>query len=192
VEAVERQVRGRRDQQRDDQPKVCPPMTTTTIARRASAPGQVPTASGSMPPTSAGVLTLLSVKPNAHTTVNVETTDVGIATPAMKADRHIRMKSSTTSVARIEPRLVYLNLVQGGVDIARLAADHFERHTRGQQLAQPVKLRAHALDDGDAVRARLSADLERDGGHPVQPGGNRPIEFRYADQAIEHKGEKRQ
>ncbi len=35
---------------------VCPPMTTTAIVRRSSAPGPVPSASGSMPPTSASVV----------------------------------------------------------------------------------------------------------------------------------------
>src|SRR5207237_6558200 len=43
----------RRVKRRD---RLCPPITATATARRSSAPGPVPRASGSMPPTSASVV----------------------------------------------------------------------------------------------------------------------------------------
>ncbi len=55
--------------------------------------------------TRASIVTLLSVKPIAHITPKAEITEVGMATAAMNVERQERMKASTTSEARIEPRI---------------------------------------------------------------------------------------
>ncbi len=54
--------------------------------------------------TSASIVTLLSVKSSARIIAKVETTDAGMATAAMSVERHERMKSSTTKLARMLPR----------------------------------------------------------------------------------------
>ena len=53
--------------------------------------------------TSASMVTLLSVKFSARIMPNVEITEQGIATAAIKVERHERMKSRTTRLARILP-----------------------------------------------------------------------------------------
>ena len=53
--------------------------------------------------TSASIVTLLRVKLSAHIIPNADTTEVGMATAAMKVERQDRMKASTTSEARMEP-----------------------------------------------------------------------------------------
>jgi hypothetical protein len=53
--------------------------------------------------TRASMVTLLSVKFSIHIIPKAETTEVGMATAAMKVDRQERMKASTTSEARMEP-----------------------------------------------------------------------------------------
>ena len=54
--------------------------------------------------TSASIVTLFSVKPNAHIMPKVAMTEAGMATAAMRVERQFRMKSSTTSDARRLPR----------------------------------------------------------------------------------------
>src|SRR3712207_7677274 len=54
--------------------------------------------------TSASIVTLFSVKSSARIMAKVETTDAGMATAAIRVERHERMKSSTTSEARMLPR----------------------------------------------------------------------------------------
>ena len=53
--------------------------------------------------TSASIVTLFRVKLSAHIIPKADTTDVGIATAAMKVERHERMNASTTREARMEP-----------------------------------------------------------------------------------------
>ena len=55
--------------------------------------------------TSANIVTPLSVKFITRIIPNVEMTEHGIATAAMNVDRHERMKSSTTRLARMLPRI---------------------------------------------------------------------------------------
>ncbi len=55
--------------------------------------------------TSASMVTPLSVKFIARIMPNVETTEHGIAIAAIKVDRQERMKSSTTKLARMLPRI---------------------------------------------------------------------------------------
>jgi hypothetical protein len=55
--------------------------------------------------TNASMVTLLSVKFMAHIMPKVEITEVGIATAAMKVERQLRMKRSTTRLARTLPRM---------------------------------------------------------------------------------------
>jgi hypothetical protein len=51
------------------------------------------------------MVTLLSVKLSAHIMPKAEMTEVGMATAAMMVDCQLRMNASTTSEARIEPRI---------------------------------------------------------------------------------------
>ncbi len=53
--------------------------------------------------TSASIVTLLSVKSSAAIMPNVETTEAGIATPAITVARQSRMKKNTTRHARTLP-----------------------------------------------------------------------------------------
>jgi hypothetical protein len=53
--------------------------------------------------TSASIVTLLSVKLSAFIMPNVEMTEHGIATAAINVERHERMNTSTTRLARILP-----------------------------------------------------------------------------------------
>ncbi len=53
--------------------------------------------------TRASIVTLFSVKSSARIMPNVEITDAGIATAAINVERHERMKSNTTRLARILP-----------------------------------------------------------------------------------------
>ena len=62
-------------------------MTTPTISTRAS------------------IVTLLSVKSITRIMANVATSDVGMAIAAINVDRHDRMKSSTTPLARMLPTI---------------------------------------------------------------------------------------
>jgi hypothetical protein len=55
-EIIEQRVSHRRHEQRQQQTEACPPMTTTATARRSSAPGPVPSASGNMPAMSVSVV----------------------------------------------------------------------------------------------------------------------------------------
>jgi hypothetical protein len=49
--------------------------------------------------TSANMVTLFRVKPSAHISPKVATSDAGIATPAITVERQLRMNSSTTIAA---------------------------------------------------------------------------------------------
>ncbi len=55
--------------------------------------------------TSASMVTLFSVKSMARIMANVATSDVGMATAAINVERHDRMKSSTTALARMLPTI---------------------------------------------------------------------------------------
>ena len=55
--------------------------------------------------TSASIVTLLSVKFSARIMPKVEITEQGIATAAIKVERQERMKTSTTKLARMLPRM---------------------------------------------------------------------------------------
>ena len=52
--------------------------------------------------TSASIVTLLSVKSSSHIMPNVETTDAGMAMPAMMVLRQLRVKVSTTRQASVK------------------------------------------------------------------------------------------
>ncbi len=54
--------------------------------------------------TSASIVTLLSVKSSAHIMPKVAITEAGMATAAMRVERQLRMKASTTRQARMLPR----------------------------------------------------------------------------------------
>ena len=55
--------------------------------------------------TSASMVTLLSVKFSARIIPKVEMTEQGIATAAIKVERHERMNNRTTRLARILPNI---------------------------------------------------------------------------------------
>ena len=87
------------------------------------------------------MVTLLSVKSSAHIMPKVEMTEAGIATPAMSVERQLRMKASTTRQARMLPSTrCSVDLVQRGVDVARLVADDLEPHV-GRAAAARTRAR---------------------------------------------------
>ena len=113
--------------------------------------------------TSASIVTLFSVKSSAHIMPKVEMTEAGIATPAISVDApvaHEREHDQAGEDAAEDQ--VHVDLVQRGVDVARLVADDLELHV-GRQL----RLRGRArfaltrLDHRDGVGAGLAAHLER-------------------------------
>jgi hypothetical protein len=61
------------------------------------------------------------------------------------------------------------DLVQRGVDVARLVADDLEAHAAGHLGRQARQVLLGRVDDGHRVLARLPAHLEDDARHPVQP-----------------------
>ena len=86
--------------------------------------------------TSASMVMLLSVKLSEHIAPKVEMIEAGIAIAAMIVARQLRMNSSTTSDARIEPRIrCSLHFVKSRFDVARLVLHDFELHARRQQFA---------------------------------------------------------
>ena len=66
---------------------------------------------------------------------------------------------------------VIVNLPERLVDVARLIADDFQLHIARQLRPHALELFLHAFDDGDGVRARLAADIQRHGGDAVKPCG---------------------
>ena len=54
------------------------------------------------------MVTLFRVKPKARMIPKVATMEVGMATAAMRVERVLRMKSSTTSEARMLPRIRWM------------------------------------------------------------------------------------
>ena len=117
------------------------------------------------------MVTLLRVKPSAHIMPKVEITEAGIATAAMTVERQLRMKANTTMQAQdAAENQVHVDLVQRGVDVARLVADDFEfscpqgswRVTRAR-FAFTASMTATVLAPG------LAQDLQLDGRHAVEP-----------------------
>ncbi len=62
-----------------------------------------------------------------------------------------------------------VDLVQRGVDVARLIADHFELHVGGQAACYPREVLFHRLDDRHRVGARLAQNLQLHRRHAVEP-----------------------
>ena len=126
----------------------------------------MPTAS-----TSASIVRLFSVKSNARMSVNVAMIEVGMASPATIVLRQSRMNSSTVNATSTAPsHRCVLHGVDGAVDEARLVAHHLQVDVRGQDGAELVELRLHAVDHLHRVGARLLADDELDRVLAVQPG----------------------
>ena len=83
--------------------------------------------------TSASIVTLLSVKSSASIMPKVEITEAGMATPAMIVARQLRMNAKHHQAGEdAAEHQVQVDLVQRGVDVARLVADDLERHVGGQ------------------------------------------------------------
>jgi hypothetical protein len=55
--------------------------------------------------TRASIVTLLSVKPKSFMKANVEISDAGIATAAIRVERHDFMNSNTVMLARMLPTI---------------------------------------------------------------------------------------
>ena len=63
-----------------------------------------------------------------------------------------------------------VDLVQRGVDVARLIADDFELHVRGQAGSLPAsRFCFHRLDDRHGVGPGLAQDLQLNRRHAVEP-----------------------
>ena len=89
---------------------------------------------------------------------NVEMTEAGMATAAITVERQLRINTSTTrrrqDAAQNEMKF---DLVQRGIDVARLVANHFQAYVSRQLPANTREILFYRLDNRYRVGPGLAS-----------------------------------